>query len=624
MIVRMSKAEIVGPKNLLLQVLAAIQELEIVHIEPAHRTFRDETEHGAVSSLAPDEKIIAEQATLENLMVKIDELTSLLPQVESGRMLLKAEDSIDSVRYEVEKHLESCRGWCRKRELLLEEQAELDRHAIFIEALESLLAGAQNPQLVEFIGITLKNKEAVDYLRILMERVTGGSFEMFVTTARDTSLVILLVVSQDMAHRVKELLSVEAIPELVLPKASSLMSMRERIEYLTKRRIEIADELAETEQALRQFAHHWLAIYKEQRDWIGRRHELLKTTSSLFETGHCFFLYGWMPADTVATLNDKLRKSFGGRIMVTEREIQRKELDDVPVLLHNSPYFEPFEVFSRLLPLPIYSSFDPTIFIGIFFPIFFGLILGDAGYGLLLIGIAFLCRRVFRIRPLVKSLASILLISSIYTTLFGFVFGEFLGELGQVWLGLHPVWMSRGEAVIPMLLFSISVGTCHVLLGLILGVLAALRKGGTGEALFKFANILVVLSLVTFFIVRNFHVPHGVHQALVVTVTLTVAMAVIGGGLLAPLELIKSIGNIISYARIMAIGLASVLLATVANVLGGMTGDVLTGILIGGLFHAINIILGVIAPTIQSLRLHFVEFFSKFMEHGGKEYRPFK
>jgi V/A-type H+-transporting ATPase subunit I len=74
----------------------------------------------------------------------------------------------------------------------------------------------------------------------------------------------------------------------------------------------------------------------------------------------------------------------------------------------------------------------------------------------------------------------------------------------------------------------------------------------------------------------------------------------------------------------MAIGLASALLASVANTLGGMTGDILTGVLVAGLFHAVSLLLGVFAPTIQSLRLHYVEFFSKFLEHGGRRFEPYE
>ena len=94
------------------------------------------------------------------------------------------------------------------------------------------------------------------------------------------------------------------------------------------------------------------------------------------------------------------------------------------------------------------------------------------------------------------------------------------------------------------------------------------------------------------------------------------------GGLLAPLELLKTVGNIISYARIMAIGTTSVLLAVIANRLGGMAGDVVAGLLVAGFLHTFNLTLGVFAPTIHALRLHYVEFFSKFLEVGGRRFTP--
>lgn len=91
---------------------------------------------------------------------------------------------------------------------------------------------------------------------------------------------------------------------------------------------------------------------------------------------------------------------------------------------------------------------------------------------------------------------------------------------------------------------------------------------------------------------------------------------------MAPLELLKNIGNIISYARIMAVGLTSVLLAFVANYMAGRIGSVWAGITVALLLHIFNLLLGVFAPTIHSLRLHYVEFLSKFMEPGGKEFKP--
>jgi V/A-type H+-transporting ATPase subunit I len=624
MIVRMSKVEIVGPKKLLLQVLSKIRELEVFHIEPDHRSFVEEDKETAVTALSPDQDIISERQLLDDLEMKIDELVACLPKFEVREIYLKVPDIIQSINAVVEKHLDYCGALKRKRDQLREELAELDRHTVFIEALESLFAGAAKPEGIEFVGVTLKDSTAVEHLREMLDKLTNGRFEIFTTTARDSTLAVLLAVQKGMAGKVKDMLSGERIPELVFPRSAAHPGLSEKIDYVRKRMDEISAEKALTENKMEDFARHWLAIYGEARKWICSRHSLLKTTAKLFETGQCFFVYGWMPSEELPALAGELSGTFGGVVVVAEMEIKEQELEKVPVVISNPPYFRPFEMFARLLPLPSYTSFDPTVFIGIFFPIFFGMILGDTGYGLILSAISILLRKMFRSRQLIRDAAAILLVCSVYSIIFGFIFGEFLGELGRDLFGLRPLWVSRTEAVIPMLFFSLSVGVFHVLLGLFLGFLAAVRKRVAREALFKLANIIVILCLVAFFAVRTVHVPPHLNKVLVITLVIIIVTAVFSGGLLAPLELLKSVGNIISYARIMAIGLASVLLASVANVLGGMTGDVVTGILVAVLFHAVNIVLGVFAPTIQSLRLHFVEFFGKFLEHGGRKYEPFK
>ncbi|HYA17650.1 MAG TPA: hypothetical protein VEF06_09300, partial [Bryobacteraceae bacterium] len=93
---------------------------------------------------------------------------------------------------------------------------------------------------------------------------------------------------------------------------------------------------------------------------------------------------------------------------------------------------------------------------------------------------------------------------------------------------------------------------------------------------------------------------------------------------LAPFELLRYFGNIVSYVRLMAVGLASVLLASIANRLAGAAGSVWTGVAVAIVLHAFNILLGVFAPTVHALRLQYVEFFSKFMEPGGKDFKPLK
>jgi V/A-type H+-transporting ATPase subunit I len=94
-------------------------------------------------------------------------------------------------------------------------------------------------------------------------------------------------------------------------------------------------------------------------------------------------------------------------------------------------------------------------------------------------------------------------------------------------------------------------------------------------------------------------------------------------GLLAPVELLATLGNVLSYARVMALGTASVMLAVVANRMIGAMGSAVVGVLFALLFHLVNFALGLFSPAIHALRLHYVEFFGKFYSPGGQEYRPF-
>ena len=201
--------------------------------------------------------------------------------------------------------------------------------------------------------------------------------------------------------------------------------------------------------------------------------------------------------------------------------------------------------------------------------------------------------------------------------------GELFGDLGRRWFDLRPWWVERSTAIMPTMVLAVSVGVAHVLFGLLLGVWSEWRRHRGREALLRLGLLLIVLFLALIGVGRIFPVPWLATGPLLLGVAILLPVLSAAGGLLAPLELLKTLGNIISYVRIMAIGLSSALLAVVANQLGGEVGNLLLGILIAGILHAFNLLLGVFAPTVHALRLHYVEFFSKFLDLGGRRFEPF-
>ncbi len=624
MIVRMAKVELVGAKSLLQDVIGRLRELGVFQIEPATVGFLDEAHEEDIRSFILDDKMMFERIFLEELRKKVGELLSSLPKLPVRSSYLDPRPVIDTVAAIIDRHIALAKERNERKEALQKEHDDLERYAVFLGALAPLVDSAKDTPDLEFIGLTIREPDMVTRLREAISRITDWKYELVTETAADGTLVGLITVEKDLADTVKKTLSDEQVPELILPPSFSSFSFSEKVAYVKRRIAEVVREIEGIDAGLSQFARRWVPIYRNVREWIDDRLSLLTATAAAFETRMCFFINGWMPAKDVAEVRMKLTEAYQGSVVLAEKEILEKDISRVPIILKNPPYFKPFELFTSLLPLPAYTSYDPTPFIGIFFPVFFGMILGDAGYGLLLSILAFILKRKYRRRKYIRDGSAILLVASLYSIFFGALFGEFFGDLPERFFHLQPICIERRAAVVPMIFFTLAVGVAHVLLGLFFGVITEFRKQEKKEAVYKLLSIVIILGLIA--VLASFFevLPSLLARPIIIAILFLTPLLFFTGGLLAPLELLKSIGNIISYVRIMAIGLTSVLLAFVANNLGGLTGDVVTGIIVAGLIHLLNIVLGVFSPTIHSLRLHYVEFFSKFMEHGGRRFEPLK
>jgi V/A-type H+-transporting ATPase subunit I len=337
---------------------------------------------------------------------------------------------------------------------------------------------------------------------------------------------------------------------------------------------------------------------------------------------------GWVPAKDFEKLQTTLKEAIGETVLVQPLPFSPEMKIRAPVSQHNPLPARPFESLVGLLALPRYAHIDPTRLMAFFMPIFFGMILGDVGYGALLLVLCLVFVR--RFRPgVARDIIIVLAMGAGWSILFGFLFGEAFGALGEHF-GMHPLWFDRASAdhVTGLLLMTLAVGAVHITLGLILGVFEAIKDKSRshlferGGMLVGLMSLFLIVGILTNILPEGFMTP-AIAGLILGIVLLSVSLGWLGI-IMGPIEFIGLIGNVLSYLRIAAIGLASVYLAKVANDMAGMVGNLILGTILAVLIHALNFVLGAFSPTIHSLRLHYVEFFRKFYEGGGRPYQPFR
>jgi V/A-type H+-transporting ATPase subunit I len=330
----------------------------------------------------------------------------------------------------------------------------------------------------------------------------------------------------------------------------------------------------------------------------------------------------------VPELRLELERAADGQLALDE--ISTLPEVEPPVLMRNRTLARPFEFLVRFLDLPRTGSLDPTVLMALFLPLMVGVMVGDVVYGTLLLVVALLVRQRFAVgSATVRDLSRVFVAGAVWAIVFGFLFGEALGNAGHE-LGLPALWFYRGgaDAVQPLLLFSLALGAAHVVLGQLLGLWQSASARRRVEFVNRFGSLLALGGVFALAGLVTHRVPGGMVASVLAMAAVAAGLVLLIAGrgalglVMGPLELVGTFGNVLSYLRLAAVGLASTYLAMVANELT-VVGPIWLGVFVGVFFHTLNLALASFSPMIQALRLHYVEFFSKFYEGGGQPFRPF-
>lgn len=618
----MSRVRLLGPRGLLPEVLRVVQDLGVLHL----------AEPGIAAPLVPLALTAAEARQQRQLTRALDDVERAigdlrLPSGTPARTGAAASNSIAALAGWARlgwKVRRACERLEQRSAALAEERALILKYEHFFSAFRSILESEARWAHATAYHVLLKggDRDTVPRLRTSLRQVIGDEFQIYSQLLPSGEQALLVLVSAAAAGRVERLLADARVQEIPVPEAYGGKSLTEAIPRMLGRLGEIPAELDAVRREREGLARAHGAELRRARQGLHDRLQELKALPLSGVTTRAFVIEGWVPADTRPDLEGRMHAKFGDDVVISVVAREDWASTDAPVVLSNPRLLRPFEVVIKLMPLPRYGTIDPTPFVAVFFPAFFGLIMGDIAYGLALAGLALLVRARAKPGSVLRSVAEVAGACAVFTIVAGALYGEFLGDLGRHWFGLQPLAFDREEALIPFLLLAVGLGVVHVVLGLSLGAISAARHRPR-EAVGRGVSALMIILIVVALLAAVGQLPKPFFTPAVVALLVAFPVLIIAEGIVAPIELLSTVGNILSYARIMALGVASVMLAVVANRMHGAIGSATVGIVFALLFHLVNFAIGIFSPTIHALRLHYVEFFGKFYSPGGVRYQPF-
>jgi len=666
MLLTMSKVEIVGVKTLFFQVLETIQDLGILHLEDI--TKKRGPRYADLIPMEMDPALEEERSLLQNLAMRnnaiLSELTSPAEKVSRSVIEEKYKEfqgkTLGEISAMVNEEESATKELITYKNELEVEMSRLSKYEPIIKKVYPLASKVTTTEQYTSIALLIEEryKSVLDYIEAEMERITGGQCDVFSARVDENTHAAILVFHKKFSEQVHNFLATENVNQVRLPTELADKPYDEALKEIETRYKEIPPKLKKVKEDLEDISNKWYTTLVALKDYLADRVDSLNAIPKFGQSGHAFVITGWMPSEKVAETRNLLESKFEGKVELTEELPTYEEMEEAPTALKNPAAVKPFEFIYLLINPPKYGHLDPTFLVAIFFPILFGFMLGDMGYGLVLFGAVMLMKYYLKKREsrsvFFSLFANVLLICSISTFIFGLLYFEFFGDLlikafgwkegGELqvqWIWgytsngkpfgwpLERIAQANPKMFNLLLIVVIIIGALHMGSALTIGLIDGIRHKDRKYAMEKAGFLMFILGLVVIFAsvwgfkgIKSVAVPVGA----VVSVA-GIVLAFAGGGFGGGLEAALTFGNLLSYARLYGIGLASVILAEVANELGAEFGGglmVILGIIVAALVHALNLALGILSPSIQSLRLNLVESFTKFYKETDVVYKPFK
>ncbi len=368
-------------------------------------------------------------------------------------------------------------------------------------------------------------------------------------------------------------------------------------------------------------------------DYLSSERDKINSNAMMLETQSSFFLRGWLPKKACDALG-KFLLSHYECIVVEITEPDKDE--EYPILLKNNYFVESFEMITELYSLPASYEVDPNPTMSIFYMMFFGLMLSDAGYGIILSLLTGFILWRYKPDGMMNKMMRLLFLGGLSTTFWGALFGGWFGDLfSGIYFSsvpaIKPLWFSPINDPMTLLIWSFIFGAVHLFTGMAVKAYMMIKDGKWLDAVFDIGFWYVFLiGLVMLLVAPTVGKIMAIGGAIGLILTQgrgekNIIMR-LGKGIFSLYDVTGYLSDILSYSRLLALGLATGVIAQVVNTMGQLTGKSVIGIIFFVIIllvgHTFNLSINVLGAYVHSSRLQYVEYFGKFYTGGGKAFSP--
>ncbi len=645
-IISMKKVAVIGLDTVKETLISDLMEAGVVQItDQARRLTEDEAFQGLGTRDGDEDEVAALDQQINRVAVALETLekysTAKSPLFFTRRAMKKGEFA---------KAMEDRKKLVSDTDKVLGFNDELHRLKEAINKKNADLA-AVKPWVVYGLPLELEETKSTTInlgvvpstvdMAALTEKLHQGRDTLFLAEAgRDKDLIYLLVITmkEDQEEPLTILKQYGYTPTPFKGWAGTAAENKDRIER----------EIKEAEQRCAQVEKEIDGLY-DLKDGIEclydqlvmeRDHEKVK--SKLLKTKRTFNLEGWVPEPARKAVDKLLEKH---ECCYAYRE--PREDEDVPVLIQNNSAAYPFEAITEMYSLPDYRGVDPTKYFALFYAMFFGIMLSDAGYGLVIAIACFIILRKFALEGMTGRMIKMFFLCGLSTVFWGAMFGGWFGDFIQVAartifhkeVAIGPIWFNPIEDPTRLLIWSLVFGVIHLFLGMGINAAMLIKRGHVLDAICDvFSWYLVILGAAMWLgggMISQAIVKPGMCMAILGALILLFTggrknkgIGKVTGGLSALYNVTSYVSDILSYSRLLALGLATGVIATVVNTMGSLAGGGIFGtivLLVVFVFgHTFNLAINALGAFVHSSRLQYIEFFGKFYEDGGEEFDPFR